>query len=113
MSFQAGACRSATCSIRSSGPSAPTGPTRAGYHVDDDRRVRLMKVTQVTAREVRTPADDTLLFNRPAPPEPLDFVTLELGTDEGLVGVGVTFFGAALNRALKVAVEDLGNLIVG
>src|SRR5580765_4794744 len=72
-----------------------------------------MKITHATTREVRTPSDDTLLFNRPAPAEMLDFVTLELATDEGLVGVGATFFGAGLNRALKVAVQDLADLLVG
>ena len=30
---------------------------------------------------------------------------LELGTDQGLVGIGVTFFGGALHAALRAAVE--------
>ncbi|MGE3271955.1 MAG: hypothetical protein AB7P40_24590, partial [Chloroflexota bacterium] len=73
-----------------------------------------MKITHVTTRAVVTPADTTLLFNNRKPtPDTLDFVTLELGTDEGLVGVGVTFFGAALNNALKTAVDDMARLLIG
>jgi L-talarate/galactarate dehydratase len=40
-------------------------------------------------------------------------VTLELGTDQGLVGVGLTFFGGALNPALKAAVDTLAHLVIG
>ena len=40
-------------------------------------------------------------------------MTLELGTDQGLVGLGLTFFGAALTPALKVAVDALARLAVG
>jgi len=72
-----------------------------------------MKVTQANARMVRTPPDTTLVFGQPGPAEPMEFVTLELATDDGLVGVGVTYFGGALTAALKVATEDLGNLLVG
>src|SRR4051794_24423515 len=72
-----------------------------------------MKITQVITRVVSTPADSPLVFDQPASGETLEFVTLELGTDEGLVGVGVTYFGAALDRALKVAVQDLGELLIG
>jgi L-alanine-DL-glutamate epimerase-like enolase superfamily enzyme len=42
-----------------------------------------------------------------------EFVTLELGTDDGAVGVGLTFFGGALTPALKVAVDELARLSVG
>ena len=71
-----------------------------------------MRVTHVSTRLVSTPADSPLVFDRPTN-ETLEFVTLELGTDQGLVGVGVTYFGGALTGALKVAVDDLGQLIVG
>jgi len=30
----------------------------------------------------------------PAPTDTREFVTLELGTDQGLTGIGLTFFGA-------------------
>jgi L-talarate/galactarate dehydratase len=49
----------------------------------------------------------------PAPTDTREFVTLELGTDQGLVGLGLTFFGGALTPALKAAVDGLAGLIVG
>src|SRR5206468_3940277 len=42
-----------------------------------------------------------------------EFVTLELGTDQGLVGIGLTFFGGALSGALREAVQALATLAVG
>jgi L-alanine-DL-glutamate epimerase-like enolase superfamily enzyme len=42
-----------------------------------------------------------------------EFVTLELGTDEGIQGVGITFFGAALTNALRSAVDTLAGLVIG
>src|SRR5215210_830350 len=72
-----------------------------------------MKITHVTTRIVSTPADSPLVFDQPPTDEKHDFVTLELGTDQGLVGVGVTYFGFALNTALKAAVQDLAELLIG
>jgi L-alanine-DL-glutamate epimerase-like enolase superfamily enzyme len=40
-------------------------------------------------------------------------VTLELETDAGLTGVGLTFFGGALTGALKAAVDAFADLSVG
>lgn len=40
-------------------------------------------------------------------------VLLLLRTSEGVEGIGFTFLGAGLSRALKVAVEDMANLCVG
>src|SRR5712691_11427999 len=72
-----------------------------------------MKITHVTTRVLSTPADNPLVVGLPAPTDTREFVTLELGTDQGLVGIGLTFFGGALTQALKVAVETLAGLIVG
>ncbi len=52
-----------------------------------------MKITHVTTRVLSTPADNPLVVGLPAPTDTREFVTLELGTDQGLVGIGVTFFG--------------------
>src|SRR5215510_1878362 len=76
-------------------------------------RIRSMKISHVTTRVLRTPADNPLVVDLPAPTDTREFVTLELGTDQGLVGIGVTFFGAAITPALKVAVETLAGLLVG
>jgi L-alanine-DL-glutamate epimerase-like enolase superfamily enzyme len=72
-----------------------------------------MKITHVTTRVLRTPADNPLVVGLPAPTETREFVTLELGTDQGLVGVGLTFFGGALTPALRAAVDVLAGLSVG
>src|SRR5437763_2075463 len=72
-----------------------------------------MKITHVTTRVLRTPADNPLVVGLPAPTDTREFVTLELGTDEGLVGLGLTFFGGALTAALRLAVESLAQLVVG
>ena len=72
-----------------------------------------MKITHVTTRLLRTPADNPLVVGLPAPTDTREFVTLELGTDQGLIGIGVTFFGGALTPALKTAVETLAGLVVG
>ncbi len=66
-----------------------------------------MKISSVTTRVLSTLADSRLVFDRPPTTETHEFVTLELGTDEGLAGVGVTYLGGALTAALKVAVDDL------
>ena len=72
-----------------------------------------MKITHVTSRVLRTPADNPLVVGLPAPTDTREFVTLELGTDQGAVGLGLTFFGGALTPALKVAVDELARLTVG
>jgi len=72
-----------------------------------------MKITHVTTRILRTPADNPLVVGLPAPTDTREFVTLELGTDQGLTGVGLTFFGGALTPALKAAVDGLAGLLIG
>ena len=72
-----------------------------------------MKVTHVTTRLIRTPADNPLVVGIDQGSGTRDFVTLELGTDQGPVGVGLTFFGGALSGALKVAVDALARLTIG
>ncbi|HEX9818794.1 MAG TPA: mandelate racemase/muconate lactonizing enzyme family protein [Methylomirabilota bacterium] len=72
-----------------------------------------MKITHATTRVLRTPADNPLVVGLPAPTDTREFVTLELGTDQGLVGIGLTFFGGALTPALRAAVDGLARLVVG
>jgi L-alanine-DL-glutamate epimerase-like enolase superfamily enzyme len=72
-----------------------------------------MKITHVTTRALRTPADNPLVVGLPAPTDSREFVTLELGTDQGAVGLGLTFFGGALTPALKTAVDELARLTIG
>jgi L-alanine-DL-glutamate epimerase-like enolase superfamily enzyme len=72
-----------------------------------------MKITHVTTRVLSTPADNPLVVGLPAPTDTREFVTLELGTDQGLVGLGLTFFGGTLTPALKAAVDGLARLTMG
>src|ERR671923_3059715 len=72
-----------------------------------------MKVTQVTTRILRTPADNPLVVGLPPGNETREFVTVELSTDEGIEGIGLTFFGGPLTGALKAAVDALGQLVIG
>jgi L-alanine-DL-glutamate epimerase-like enolase superfamily enzyme len=72
-----------------------------------------MKITHVTTRHLRTPADNPLVVGLPAPTDTREFTLLELGTDQGLVGIGLTFFGGALTATLRTAVEGLATLLIG
>jgi L-alanine-DL-glutamate epimerase-like enolase superfamily enzyme len=42
-----------------------------------------------------------------------DFVTVQVMTDDGIEGIGVTTFGGKIVKTLKTAVEQFGELIVG
>ena len=72
-----------------------------------------MKVTHARTRVLRTPADNPLVVGVPVGDATRDFVTLELDTDEGIQGIGLTFFGGPLTPALKEAVDNLCDLVVG
>jgi L-alanine-DL-glutamate epimerase-like enolase superfamily enzyme len=60
------------------------------------------------------PLDEPLANGPTAQGATQTFVTLRLRTDEGVEGVGMTFFGGgAMSGALKAAVEALGALAIG
>src|SRR5688572_4504065 len=73
-----------------------------------------MKITQLESQIVRVPLDEPLA-DGPAPKGATqNFVTLRMRTDEGVEGVGMTFFGGgAMSPSLKAAVDGLGALAVG
>jgi L-alanine-DL-glutamate epimerase-like enolase superfamily enzyme len=73
-----------------------------------------MKITQLETQIVRLPLDEPLANGPTAQGATQTFVTLRLRTDEGVEGVGMTFFGGgAMSGALKAAVEALGALAIG
>ena len=72
-----------------------------------------MKVTHAKTRILQTPADHPLVKGLPTGDATREFVSLELGTDEGVEGIGVTFFGWALVGALRAAVDALAGLVIG
>lgn len=72
-----------------------------------------MKITSVRTRHVRLPADEPLAGGPPLLGPVRDFITLTLGTDQGIEGIGYTFFGGNLSPALKSSVETLATLAIG
>ncbi|MBM3225578.1 MAG: mandelate racemase/muconate lactonizing enzyme family protein [Candidatus Tectomicrobia bacterium] len=77
------------------------------------QRERCMKVTHAKTRIIKTPADNPLVVGIPVGNATREFVTLELGTDDGIEGIGLTFFGGPLTGALREAVDALAALIMG
>jgi L-alanine-DL-glutamate epimerase-like enolase superfamily enzyme len=72
-----------------------------------------MKISRIQTQIVRLPADEALAGGPTTPGATRDFVTVRIGTDAGVEGIGYTFFGAALIGAVRQAVEALGNLAIG
>ena len=72
-----------------------------------------MKISHIHSQVVRLPVDEPLAGGPIAPGSTREFVALTMGTDQGLEGLGVTFFGGALTGALKAAVDGLGALAIG
>ncbi len=72
-----------------------------------------MKVTHIHSQIVQLPADEPLAGGPVVPGATRDMVALTIGTDEGIEGIGVTFFGGALTGVLKTAVDALGALTIG
>src|SRR5246500_5584503 len=72
-----------------------------------------MKISGIRSQIVALPADEPLADAAENPNATRPIVTLEVETDEGVAGVGVTYFGGALTGALRMAVDELGGLIVG
>lgn len=69
-----------------------------------------MKIASFEVEAVGLPNDDPLT----TPPDFLrTAVTLRLRTADGIEGIGVTFYGACLTGALKLAVGELAALTVG
>ena len=76
-----------------------------------------MKVTKATTKVLHTPADSPLALGVPANDAVRAFVTLEMETDEGIDGIGLTFIPALnaspLVPSLKEAVDALAQMVVG
>jgi L-talarate/galactarate dehydratase len=72
-----------------------------------------VKIARIQSQMVRLPADEPLAGGPPLPRPFHEFVTLDVQTDEGIDGIGVTTFGGALTAALKHAVEQLAQIIIG
>lgn len=72
-----------------------------------------MKITSVRSQIVSLRADEPLADGSITGGGTREFVVLRIYTDAGVSGLGVTFFGAGVTRALKATVDDLGAVITG
>ncbi|HYH40684.1 MAG TPA: mandelate racemase/muconate lactonizing enzyme family protein [Burkholderiales bacterium] len=73
-----------------------------------------MKITEIVSQIVRVPLDEPLADGPTVKGATQSFVTLRMRTDEGVEGVGISFFGGgAMSGALKAAIDGLGGLSVG
>ena len=73
-----------------------------------------MKITHIESQIVRVPLDEPLAGGPTPAGATQNFVTLRVGTDEGVQGIGIGFFGGgAMSGSLKAAVDGLGALAVG
>ncbi|MGE5522909.1 MAG: mandelate racemase/muconate lactonizing enzyme family protein [Rhodospirillaceae bacterium] len=72
-----------------------------------------MKIKSISTRIVRLPYEEPLAGGPTPAGATKDFVTLTMQTEDGIEGIGVTFFGSALTATLKHAIDQLGALIIG
>jgi len=72
-----------------------------------------MKIQQVKTNIVRLPAEEPLVGAPVAASMMREYLTVQVLTDDGVEGIGVTGFGGKIMRALKATVDDFGELIKG
>jgi L-alanine-DL-glutamate epimerase-like enolase superfamily enzyme len=72
-----------------------------------------MKIQQVKTNVVRLPAEEPLVNAPVAGSMMREYVTVQVMTDDGIEGIGVTGFGGKIMRALKGAVDDFAELVKG
>jgi L-alanine-DL-glutamate epimerase-like enolase superfamily enzyme len=72
-----------------------------------------MKIQRVKINFVRLPLEEPLVGAPPMPGMLREFFTVQVLTDDGIEGIGVTTFGGKLIRTLKAALDEFGELIKG
>src|SRR5438132_13081044 len=72
-----------------------------------------MKISRIRSQILVMPQEDPLANTPEDPGAARPIVTLRLDTDDGIEGIGVTFYGGAITTSLKRAVDDLGALTIG
>ena len=72
-----------------------------------------MKITGYEVTALNVPETDPLANTLDDAGRFRPVVTLRLRTDNGIEGIGVTFYGGKMTGSLKVAVEELAELTVG
>ncbi len=72
-----------------------------------------MKIARLQTDILSIPEDEPLANAPERDGAMRPIVILRMHTDDGIEGIGLTFYGGALTRALREAVDALGALIVG
>ena len=72
-----------------------------------------MKITSYEATTLRVPEDDPLANMPEEAGRTRPVIILRLRTDNGIEGIGITFYGGKMTGSLRVAVEELAALTVG
>src|ERR1700682_355990 len=72
-----------------------------------------MKIASLQTDIVLLPNDEPLAGFSENPNAKNPIVTLRLRTDDGIEGLGVAYFGGALTRTLRHAIDELGALAIG
>jgi L-alanine-DL-glutamate epimerase-like enolase superfamily enzyme len=72
-----------------------------------------MKIQQIKVNFVRLPLEEPLVGAPYMPGMLREFFTVQVQTDDGIEGIGITGFGGKLVRSLRAAMEDFGELIKG
>ncbi|HZP75597.1 MAG TPA: mandelate racemase/muconate lactonizing enzyme family protein [Pseudolabrys sp.] len=72
-----------------------------------------MKIQRVTINFVRLPPDEPLVGAMPMKGMLQEFFCVQVTTDDGIEGIGVTTFAGKVARTLKTLLEEFGALIVG
>src|SRR6516162_9690607 len=72
-----------------------------------------MKISRIRSQILVMPQQDPLADTPEDPGAARPIVILRLDTDDGIEGLGVTFYGGAITASLKRAVDDLGALVIG
>jgi L-alanine-DL-glutamate epimerase-like enolase superfamily enzyme len=72
-----------------------------------------VKITRVGSRLVAVRDEDRLAGEPERQPRTWPVVTLRVGTDQGIDGLGVAFTLGGLNRGLHAVLQELADLLVG
>jgi L-alanine-DL-glutamate epimerase-like enolase superfamily enzyme len=72
-----------------------------------------MRITGFEAATLAIPEDDPLANMPEEEGRTRPVVTLTLHTDQGVSGIGITFYGGRLTGSLRKAVEELAELTIG
>ena len=88
------------------------GPSPQGLAGEDcsHRERRANEISHINSQILVLPEADPLANSPENPNAARPIVIVRMGTDDGIEGIAVTFYGGAMTRSLKAAVDDLGAL---